>query len=180
MPKQHNLPLVTAIRSGGQSGADRGALDAARNAGIPIIGWCPAGGWAEDYPVAPGLHADYPELTDTPSADAGQRTEWNVRDSHVTLIIDTNDTDGRIGPDGVLNEVDSPGTGATILHAMTYGRECQLVRKNSVDETCRWLESQGHGLTLNIAGPRASESPSAYDIAYGIVTEILGFSRTGL
>ena len=39
--------LITAIRSGGQTGVDRGALDAARAVGVPIEGWCPAGGWAE-------------------------------------------------------------------------------------------------------------------------------------
>lgn len=77
-------PLFAAIRSGGQTGVDRGALDAARAAGVPIVGWCPAGGWAEDLTETPGLLTDYPELRETPSPEPAQRTEWNVRDSDVT------------------------------------------------------------------------------------------------
>src|SRR5205085_1636276 len=50
-------------------------------------GWCPRGGWAEDYPQAPGVLAVYPHLMETPSAAPEQRTAWNVRDSHATLIL---------------------------------------------------------------------------------------------
>jgi len=66
---------IHAIRSGGQTGVDRGALDAARAAGVPLCGWCPRGGWAEDAPEAPGIRLAYPELQETPSADPVQRTE---------------------------------------------------------------------------------------------------------
>lgn len=48
---------------------------------------CPAIGWAEDLPGAPGLLEDYPELRESPLPESEQRTEWNVRDSDVTLII---------------------------------------------------------------------------------------------
>ena len=54
------------IRSGGQTGVDRAALDTARKYGIEICGWCPKGGWAEDLPSSPGLLAEYPELRKTP------------------------------------------------------------------------------------------------------------------
>ncbi|MCG6885904.1 MAG: putative molybdenum carrier protein, partial [Proteobacteria bacterium] len=36
------------IITGGQTGVDRGALDAALAAGIPCGGWCPDGRKAED------------------------------------------------------------------------------------------------------------------------------------
>ena len=39
---------VTKIISGGQTGADRGGLDAALHLGIPCGGWCPKGRLAED------------------------------------------------------------------------------------------------------------------------------------
>ena len=52
---------VTRIVSGGQTGADRAALDIAIELGIAYGGWCPAGGWAEDFPEPPGLLAFYPE-----------------------------------------------------------------------------------------------------------------------
>src|SRR5512135_1417147 len=40
--------LMVKILSGGQTGVDRAALDAALEKGIPCGGWCPKGGWAED------------------------------------------------------------------------------------------------------------------------------------
>src|SRR5262245_62085561 len=75
------------IISGGQTGVDRAALDAAIELGIPYGGWCPQDGWAEDCPHPPGLLARYPELRATPLADPAQRTEWNVRDADASLII---------------------------------------------------------------------------------------------
>src|SRR5947209_4014407 len=75
------------IISGGQTGVDRAALDVAIARGIAWGGWCPKGGWAEDFPHPPGLLARYPNLRETPLADPVQRTEWNVRDSDAILII---------------------------------------------------------------------------------------------
>ena len=78
------------IISGGQTGVDRAALDVAIERGMTWGGWCPKGGWAEDFPDPPGLLAKYPKLRETPLSHPLQRTEWNVRDSDATLII----TDG--------------------------------------------------------------------------------------
>ena len=141
--------LITTIRSGGQTGVDRGALDAARAVGVPIEGWCPAGGWAEDMPEAPGLLTDYPELRETPSPEPAQRTEWNVRDSDVTLII---------GPvaDTKSSEV-SPGTALTRELAASISRPVRTVEKGDIEDTVEWLRNQGTELTVNIAGPRESE-----------------------
>ena len=75
------------LLSGGQSGVDRAALDVAIAHGIAYGGWCPQGGWAEDFPQPPGLLAKYPGLRETPLADPAQRTEWNVRDADACLII---------------------------------------------------------------------------------------------
>lgn len=36
-------PIITKIRSGGQSGVDRAALNTARKHHIEICGWCPDG-----------------------------------------------------------------------------------------------------------------------------------------
>ena len=75
------------IISGGQSGVDRAALDVALARGIPYGGWCPKGGWAEDFYKPPGVSARYPLLRETPSAEPAERTEWNVRDSDASLIL---------------------------------------------------------------------------------------------
>ena len=78
---------ITGIRSGGQSGVDRAALDFARKNNMEICGWCPKGGWAEDYPEEPGILAVYPELQETPEAEPWQRTLWNMRDAQAILTI---------------------------------------------------------------------------------------------
>ena len=59
------MAKIITIRSGAQSGVDRAALETAKVYGIKICGWCPKGGWAEDYPEPPGVLALYPELQET-------------------------------------------------------------------------------------------------------------------
>lgn len=157
--------LIAVICSGGQTGVDRGALDAARAAGVPVVGWCPAGGWAEDLPEAPGLLTDYPELRETPSPEPAQRAEWNVRDSDVTLIIGPD-------PDTASSEV-SPGTTLTRELASSFSRPVRTVGKGDIEDTVEWLRNQGTQLTVNVAGPRESEWPGAYEASYRILGDLL-------
>ena len=70
------------IVTGGQTGADRAALDWALANGVACGGWCPLGRWAEDGVI----DARYP-LRETPELNPAQRTEWNIRDSDGTLIL---------------------------------------------------------------------------------------------
>ena len=70
------------IVSGGQTGADRAALDWALAHPVECGGWCPKGRKAEDGPIDP----KYP-LKETPSAAYIQRTEWNVRDSDAAVLF---------------------------------------------------------------------------------------------
>ena len=74
--------MIQRIISGGQTGADRAALDWAITHGIRHGGWCPAGRRAED-----GAIPDRYCLQETPGRNYHQRTKWNVRDSDATLII---------------------------------------------------------------------------------------------
>jgi hypothetical protein len=60
MAKEKNFARGPRIRSGGQTGVDRAALDAAVLLGRPYEGWCPKGGWAEDFLRPPGLLTIYP------------------------------------------------------------------------------------------------------------------------
>lgn len=155
------MAKIKMIRSGGQSGVDRAALDAARSCKITICGWCPKGGWAEDYPDPPGILALYPELVETPSARVEQRTVWNVRDADATLIIDPSQSDA------------SPGTALTAKAAKAFGKPCLVVRsENSAQEVLDWLTGLDDELILNIAGPRESECEGAYVRAVQLLTEV--------
>lgn len=169
------------IRSGGQTGVDRAALDVALRMGLAYVGWCPRGGWAEDQPTAPGLLAIYPRLTETPSAVPEQRTAWNVRDSHATLIVVRSDDGVRDDnvPDSLAR---SPGTQLTRqLAELVFLRPCLLVDLSHSDSLAlarRWLEQTYacigcDELILNVAGPRESQAPGIYTEAYRFLSELL-------
>jgi len=76
------VKTLKKIISGGQSGVDRAALDAAMKQGFVCGGWCPKGRKAED-----GRIADKYPLTETKDESYETRTRLNVSDSDVTLIL---------------------------------------------------------------------------------------------
>lgn len=148
--------MLEKIVSGGQTGVDRAALDAAVARGLACGGWCPKGRRAEDGP----LPERYP-LAETPSADYPQRTEWNVRDSDGTLIL----TRGR--PDR--------GTALTLDLAKRLRRPCLVTDPSElvgVEGARRWIAR--HGIrTLNVAGPRASRAPGMYEAAFRFLSALI-------
>jgi hypothetical protein len=150
---------IVRIISGGQSGADRASLDAAIAAGLPYGGWCPAGGWAEDYPTPPGLLSDYPNLIPTDSADPAVRTKRNVRDSDATLIVRE-------------EHLESSGTDIAVLAALAAERPL-LTTAGDVEQVRTWLETLGWGVTLNVGGPRESEQPGVYAATLVLLRDVL-------
>ena len=74
--------MIKKIISGGQTGADRAALDVALKLNITHGGWIPKGRKAEDGPLA-----DKYQLQEMPTDSYPKRTEQNVIDSDGTLII---------------------------------------------------------------------------------------------
>ncbi|MGH6734595.1 MAG: putative molybdenum carrier protein [Methyloceanibacter sp.] len=152
------------IVSGGQTGVDRAALDAAIEKGIAYWGWCPRNGWAEDFVTPPGLLALYPGLQETPAADPRKRTEWNVRDSDALLVLTES-----AGP-GV-----SQGTERAIRCAKMFAKPYLVVDLNSLGalaEARAWLAARGDG-ALCIAGPRESEAPGIYAQALTLLRALL-------
>jgi hypothetical protein len=152
---------VARVVSGGQSGADRAALDAAVGLGLEYGGWCPLGGAAEDFPEPPGLLTAYPRLRETADAAAETRTRWNVRDSDATLVL------------SLTKAHRSPGTRLTLDVAQQLGRPHVSLPANRPDLVRSWLEQLEHGSTLNVAGPRESEDPGIYATAYATLVTVL-------
>jgi hypothetical protein len=155
--------------SGGQSGVDRAALDVAIAHGVDYGGWCPHGGWAEDFPRPPGVLAKYRMLKETPSADPAQRTEWNVRDADACLIV--------LDAGGI--EV-SRGTALARELAHRYRKPlfiADLAGSDILKDAALWLRVQearhGADLRLAVGGPRESEAPGIYARAKHFIDMLL-------
>ncbi len=156
-------PMLSTIVSGGQTGVDRGALDAAAAAGIGHGGWCPKGRRAENGRIP----ADY-RLSETPSLRYAERTEWNVRDSDGTLVLSRGPIRG--------------GTRLTVKLARRYCRPSLVVELDGTQDAAavaRWIRESNIGV-LNVAGPRESSHPGIAADARSFVGEIIccGRSRT--
>ena len=159
MPRPPN-PLQKIV-SGGQTGVDRAALDAALEAQLACGGWCPREREAEDGAIP----ARYP-LAETPGRDPAQRTAWNVRDSDATLILVR----------GLLRG----GTALTAERAAAEGRPCRIVDlagQPDPGDVRAWIRSAGVQV-LNVAGPRESEAPGIHDEALALLRALLGRAST--
>jgi hypothetical protein len=147
---------LVRIVSGGQTGVDRAALDAARARGIAQGGWCPRGRRAEDGPIP----ARYP-LREHPSPEYAARTERNVVDSDATLVL-------AIG-------APRDGTALTVRLAARHGRPCRVVdlaEPPPPAEVAGWLEANAVRV-LNVAGPRESTHPGIHDRAAAYLEQVL-------
>ncbi len=148
--------LVRGIVSGGQTGVDRAALDAALEARVPVRGWCPAGRLAED-----GVIPERYPLVETPKANPAQRTRWNVRDSDATLVLCFGEPTG--------------GTAATVKRAKGLGRPFLVLAPapSAIPAAREWLTRLPVEPWLNVAGPRESGQPGVYQAALEFMRELL-------
>lgn len=140
--------LIAKVISGGQTGADRAALDWACENEVPHGGWCPKGRMAADGPLA-----SHYQLCETDSAGYRQRTKLNVKDSDATLVLNTGTLDG--------------GTLQTVRFAQTLKKPHlvlqldELTASQAAQHVRAWLVS-GRFYALNVAGPREEKRPGIY------------------
>ena len=148
---------VQKIVSGGQTGVDRAALDAAIELGIPHGGWCPQGRIAED-----GVIPTEYRLCEVESVDYPIRTERNIADSDGTLILFR----GRL----------FGGTDLTRRLARKLEKPHLLIDLTGNPDTApvhRWL-CENRIQVLNVAGPRESNCPGIHDAALAFLRLFFG------
>lgn len=140
------------IVSGGQTGVDRGALDAARDLGLKRGGWAPKGWRAEDGPIPMKYRIG---LVQNGSDDYRIRTRANVEASSGTLILSFGDLPIKSGSMMTANVADTLKKPCLHLR-ITRSREgwWQLPDDLLLD----FLE-RNQIVTLNVAGPRESREP---------------------
>jgi hypothetical protein len=147
----------TRIVSGGQTGADRAALDWAIARGIPHGGWCPRGRKAEDGEIPRRYR-----LKETPSESYLERTEWNVRDSDGTVILS-------------LTTTLTGGSRRTAELAGQYGKPWLHLaqdedRGDAGERLLRFVREHDIRI-LNVAGPRASTEPAVGEFVRAILDQ---------
>jgi hypothetical protein len=143
---QHNQ--VIKIISGGQTGADRAALDFAIENNISYGGWVPKGRITEDGTLSEKYH-----LQEMPTEEYFKRTEQNILDSDGTLIVFHGHLKG--------------GSALTVFLAEKYHKPCLSINLNrtafieGAERIHKWIKDNNITI-LNVAGPRASKDSRIY------------------
>ncbi len=161
---------ITKIVSGGQTGADRGGLNAAIEAGVKHGGYCPKGRRAED-----GYIPDHYLLREMHSETYLARTEANVVDSDATVVFSHGPATG--------------GSLRTIEFAIKYQRPWLHVDLNvgthrrQVNHVAHWLQGQQDesgesvdmpaNVVLNVAGSRGFSNPELEETVTHIMWDVL-------
>ena len=165
------MPIIK-ILSGGQTGADKGGLDAAIYCKVPHGGWCPKGRKAEDGVIPP----EY-QLQEMTSADYLKRTKQNVIDSDATVVF-------TLGP---------PRGGSLRTIEFAHGHEKPWMninidttsREKAVEQIVDWLEGRGDydhdeyvaqppkDCILNVAGSRESKADGIGELVMAIMVDVL-------
>jgi len=150
--------MIERIISGGQTGADRAALNVAIQLGIPHGGWCPRGRRAED-----GRIPDHYQLQETRDDGYLVRTKRNVESSDGTIIFVDRMTAGSARTRDYCRQIRKP----FVIIANTtsrgeYGR-ARLIA---------WLHLAQPRI-LNVAGSRESRAPGIASAVHSLLYHVL-------
>ena len=147
--------MIKKIISGGQTGADRAALDFAIYHDIPHGGWCPKGRLAED-----GIIEKRYRLTETSTKNYPQRTEKNVNDADGTVIF-------------TVSPKLTGGSKKTAELAIKHSKPWIHLRGGSCDAPEKLLAfiDKNNIKTLNVAGARDSKESDIYEFVKQMLEE---------
>jgi predicted Rossmann-fold nucleotide-binding protein len=155
----NNFLKKLSVISGGQTGVDRAALDAAMEYGIMISGYCPLGRLAED-----GIIDNKYLLIETKSSFYQERTRKNVDMAQGVIIITRN---GKI----------SGGTALCLKYTRKIKKPFLLIDlcdnqfAEIIEHVIDWLNSE-QIYKINIAGNRESASPGIYDLSFSFLSQL--------
>jgi hypothetical protein len=157
------MKLVKII-SGGQTGADRAALDVAIDSGMDYGGAVPMGRKTENGPLA----AKYRKMTELQSPQYAVRTKQNILTADGTLIFSYGNPSG--------------GSGLTVRMAQQHDKPFLVVdlemetAASAATLITAWLK-KANPAVLNVAGPRESEHPGTYQKVFIILQKVLPRKR---
>jgi hypothetical protein len=154
------------ILSGGQTGVDRAALDAALDLGVSCGGYCPLGRKAEDGTVP----EKYP-LKTLPTARYRDRTLKNLLEAEATVIF--------------FNKAMRGGTRLTAQMCRENAKQFISIDADRLDQhkaadLVRNFIDTHHLCSINVAGPRKSQWPGGYDYAYRVLRTVLATRTTSI
>jgi hypothetical protein len=155
--------MIKKIISGGQTGADRAALDVAIYFKIPHGGWIPKGRKTEDGPLSEKY-----QLQEMSTGSYPKRTEQNVIDSDGTVILSHGPLKG--------------GSKLTQKLAHQHNKPCLHIDLNEIPDfnavflVRKWMYKNDVEV-LNVAGSRASKDPEIYKRVFDIIKGVFWTDR---
>lgn len=152
--------MIQEIISGGQTGADRAALDFAIKHNLPYGGWVPKGRKTENGTLPGKYH-----LQEMPAGGYSQRTEKNILDSDGTLIVSHGLLTGGSALTRKLAKQHRKPWIHIDLETTPYPEAAKMIRE--------WVGRNGIKV-MNVAGPRASKDPNIYQAVATLLEETLG------
>ncbi len=158
------MGMIERIISGGQTGADRAALDAAIHLGYATGGWVPQGRTDENGVIPP----HYSNLVEADDENPATRTELNVRDSDATVIF----SHGPLMGGSALTKTKANDLGKPHCHLDLSS----LPVPEAVEHLRLWLHHVDPNV-LNVAGPRASTDPTIYEKTREILESVLSTTK---
>jgi hypothetical protein len=151
--------MIKKIISGGQTGADRAALDVAIKLNIPHGGWIPKGRKTED-----GILPDKYQLKEMPTRSYPKRTEQNILDSDGTLII----SHGKLSGGSALTRKLAKNHDRPWIHTDMD----QMPISDAAEMVKSWIERNDIRV-LNVAGARASKDTEIYKVTFQLLKTVL-------
>lgn len=157
---------IGRIISGGQTGADRGGLDAAIELGIEHGGFCNRGRKAEDGRI-PSKYL----LTEIPSSNYKVRTLRNLLHAHGTLLFIEGDLSAESGSRLTFIECRKNNKPCRLINFSVETYDSALMAVREFLGMVAWEDIDP--VILNVAGNRESISPGMQDRVRALLIDAL-------